>query len=204
MTLIKSISGIRGTIGGTPGSALTPLDIVKFVSAFSTFVAEKETAGKLRFVVGRDARVSGDLVNKLVCGTLMGMGVDVIDVGLSTTPTVEMKVVFEKAHGGIILTASHNPGQWNALKLLNSKGEFISASDGARLLELVEQSLFDYAEIDDIGVYSEDDTAIQQHIENDLAQEILSGHFKPGNTIGVDVENDRIVFKLRDDSQSAA
>ena len=152
MTLIKSISGIRGTIGGTPGSALTPLDIVKFVSAFSTFIAEKETAEKLRFVVGRDARVSGDMVNKLVCGTLMGMGVDVIDLGLSTTPTVEMKVVFEKAHGGIILTASHNPGQWNALKLINSKGEFISAADGARVLELAEKNAFDFTQVSDLGV----------------------------------------------------
>ncbi len=165
MTLIKSISGIRGTIGGTPGEALTPIDIVKFVSAFAGFIGEKENAGKLKFVVGRDARISGDMVNRLVCGTLMGMGVDVIDVGLSTTPTVEMKVVFEKAHGGIILTASHNPGQWNALKLLNGKGEFISADDGLRVLDIAEQNAIDFPGVDDLGVYSEDKNAIQQHID---------------------------------------
>jgi len=169
MTLIKSISGIRGTIGGAPGEALTPLDIVKFVSAFARFIAEKEQTDKLSFVVGRDARISGEMVNKLVCGTLMGMGADVIDVGLSTTPTVEMKVVFEQAHGGIILTASHNPGQWNALKLLNSKGEFISAADGAHVLELAEKSAFDFAQVSDLGIYEEDQNAIQQHIDAILA-----------------------------------
>lgn len=169
MTLIKSISGIRGTIGGIPGRSLTPIDIVKFVSAFAGFIGEEEDAAKLKFVVGRDARVSGDMVNRLVCGTLMGMGVDVIDVGLSTTPTVEMKVVFENAHGGIILTASHNPGQWNALKLLNGKGEFISADDGARVLYLAEQNTTEFPGVESLGVYSEDKNAIQQHIKAILA-----------------------------------
>ena len=165
MTLIKSISGIRGTIGGDPGQGLTPIDVVKFVSAFSAFIRENESSGKLKFIVGRDARVSGDMVNRLVCGTLMGMGVDVIDVGLSTTPTVEMMVVFEKAQGGIILTASHNPGQWNALKLLNGKGEFISAEDGARVLDLAEKDAYSYADVKDLGTYAEDRTAIMQHID---------------------------------------
>ena len=169
MTLIKSISGIRGTIGGAPGEGLTPLDIVKFVSAFAAFIISKEQADQLRFVVGRDARVSGDMVNKLVCGTLLGMGVDVIDIGLSTTPTVEMKVVFEQAHGGIILTASHNPGQWNALKLLNGKGEFISAEDGAQLLEIAEKASFNFAEVESLGSYTQDQQAIQQHIDAILA-----------------------------------
>ncbi|RLD36781.1 MAG: phosphoglucosamine mutase [Bacteroidetes bacterium] len=169
MTLIKSISGIRGTIGGIPGRSLTPIDIVKFVSAFAGFIGEGEDAAKLKFIVGRDARISGDMVNRLVCGTLMGMGVDVIDVGLSTTPTVEMKVVFENAHGGIILTASHNPGQWNALKLLNGKGEFISADDGVRVLYLAEQNTTEFPGVESLGVYSEDKNAIQQHIEAILA-----------------------------------
>ncbi len=165
MTLIKSISGIRGTIGGDPGQGLTPIDVVKFVSAFSAFIRENESSGKLKFIVGRDARVSGDMVNRLVCGTLMGMGVDVLAVGISNTTTVEMMVVFEKAQGGIILTASHNPGQWNALKLLNGKGEFISAEDGARVLDLAEKDAYSYADVKDLGTYAEDRTAIMQHID---------------------------------------
>lgn len=165
MTLIKSISGIRGTIGGAAGEGLTPLDIVKFTAAFASFIKENEQAEKLKFIVGRDARVSGDMVNRLVSGTLLGMGVDVIDVGLSTTPTVEMKVVQEQAQGGIILTASHNPGQWNALKLLNGLGEFITASDGERVLELAEKESFSFAEVDDLGTYVKDEQAIIQHIK---------------------------------------
>lgn len=165
MTLIKSISGIRGTIGGAAGEGLTPLDIVKFTAAFASFIKENEQAEKLKFIVGRDARVSGDMVNRLVSGTLLGMGVDVIDVGLSTTPTVEMKVVHEEAQGGIILTASHNPGQWNALKLLNGLGEFITASNGERVLELAEKESFDFAEVDDLGTYVKDEQAIIQHIK---------------------------------------
>ena len=164
MTLIKSISGIRGTIGGVPGEALTPIDIVKFVSAFATFIRETEQVEKVRLVVGRDARISGEMVNKLVNGTLMGMGVDVVDVGLSTTPTVEMKVVFEKAHGGIILTASHNPAHWNALKLLNSRGEFLSAEDGERILHLAESAAMTFAEVHDLGKYRQDTQALIHHI----------------------------------------
>jgi len=169
MTLIKSISGIRGTIGGAPGEGLTPVDIVKFVSAFATFIRESGSGDRLTFVVGRDARVSGDMVNRLVCGTLMGMGVDVIDVGLSTTPTVEMKVVFEKADAGIILTASHNPGQWNALKLLNGKGEFINAAEGARVLAIAENNETGYSGVEHLGNYRVDDSAIQEHVEAILA-----------------------------------
>jgi phosphomannomutase len=165
MTLIKSISGIRGTIGGMAGEGLTPIDIVKFTAAFASFIAENTDADKMKFIVGRDARVSGDMVNRLVGGTLLGMGVDVIDVGLSTTPTVEMKVVSENAHGGIILTASHNPGQWNALKLLNGKGEFISADDGARVLELAASESFDFAAVESLGSYVKDEQAIIQHIK---------------------------------------
>jgi len=169
MTLIKSISGIRGTIGGAPGEGLTPVDIVKFVSAFATFIRERGSENRLVFVAGRDARVSGDMVNRLVCGTLMGMGVDVIDVGLSTTPTVEMKVVAEKADAGIILTASHNPGQWNALKLLNANGEFINADEGARVLAIAENNEVNFSGVEALGGYRVDEHAIQQHIEAILA-----------------------------------
>jgi phosphomannomutase len=132
LTLIKSISGIRGTIGGQSGNALTPIDVVKFTAAFGSMI--KQESNDCKIVVGRDARISGDMVNRLVCATLNGLGIDVIDLGLSTTPTVEMAVVMEQANGGIILTASHNPKQWNALKLLNSKGEFISDELGKQML----------------------------------------------------------------------
>jgi len=134
MTLIKSISGIRGTIGGKPGDSFTPIDIVKFTTAFGTWAKEK--ASNNTMVIGRDARISGEMVNNLVIGTLRSIGIDVVDLGLSTTPTVEMAVPIEEAAGGIILTASHNPKQWNALKLLNHKGEFISAADGAEVLDM--------------------------------------------------------------------
>lgn len=173
MTLIKSISGIRGTIGGAVGEGLTPVDIVKFVAALATFIQQQESGRKMKFVVGRDARVSGDMVNRLVCGTLLGMGVDVIDTALSTTPTVEMKVMFENAQGGIIVTASHNPAQWNALKLLNGKGEFISASDGARVLELAENESFDFSTVDELGSYKQDSQSIQQHIDAILALPLI-------------------------------
>ena len=169
MTLIKSISGIRGTIGGSPGAGLTPDDIVSFVSAFATFISENQGGGRIKIVVGRDARISGDMVNRLVCGTLMGMGADVVDVGLSTTPTVEMKVVREKAQGGIILTASHNTKQWNALKLLNGLGEFISAADGERVLELAAKKAYAFAATEDLGTCVTDDRAIQEHIGAILA-----------------------------------
>jgi phosphomannomutase len=165
MTLIKSISGIRGTIGGAPGQGLTPVDIVKFVSAFVQLIQEDHPGKKMKFILGRDARISGEMVNRLVSGTLMGMGVDVIDAGLSTTPTIEMKVVFEKAHGGIILTASHNPGQWNALKLLNNRGEFINAEEGERLLKMADDSNYRYSEVGNLGSYTADKRAMDEHIK---------------------------------------
>ncbi len=168
MTLIKSISGIRGTIGGTPGDCLSPIDIVKFTSAFA-FLLKRESENRLKVVVGRDARVSGAMVNNLVTGTLMGMGVDVVDVGLSTTPTVEMAVKDLSADGGIILTASHNPWQWNALKLLNREGEFISAELGEQLLSLANIGSFSYAPVDKLGTVTYDDSQIRKHIEKILA-----------------------------------
>lgn len=167
MALIKSISGIRGTIGGAAGEALTPIDVVKFTAAFGTWVLAQTQNRTI--VVGRDARISGDMVNKLVIGTLQGLGIDVIDLGLSTTPTVEMAVPARQAGGGIILTASHNPKQWNALKLLNDKGEFISDADGKRVLELAEQEAFDFAQVTALGQVSSDDEALQKHIDAILA-----------------------------------
>lgn len=161
MTLIKSISGIRGTIGGKPGDNLTPIDAVKFAAAFGTWV--KLRGGK-KVVIGRDARISGEMISTLVTSTLQGLGLDVIDLGLSTTPTVEIAVPLEKAGGGIILTASHNPAQWNALKLLNEKGEFISGDDGAAVLKLAEQEAFDFAEVTKLGKYTQNDTYIKKHI----------------------------------------
>ncbi|MDP4828236.1 MAG: phosphoglucosamine mutase, partial [Flavobacteriales bacterium] len=163
MTLIKSISGIRGTIGGAPGDALTPLDVVRFTAAFASFMG----AGKkrMKIVIGRDARISGPMVQKLVVGTLQGMGVDVVDLGLSTTPTVEVAVPGLKADAGIILTASHNPKQWNALKLLNGKGEFISAAEGQKVLDIAESESYSFADVDDLGSYSTDDTWMDKHIQ---------------------------------------
>ncbi|MCB0805108.1 MAG: phosphoglucosamine mutase [Bacteroidales bacterium] len=169
MTLIKSISGIRGTIGGSPGDGLNPPDIVKFTTAFVRFIRKRSRKEKLKIVIGRDGRVSGEMVNRLVSGTLMSMGADVIDGGLSTTPTVEMAVTREQADGGIILTASHNPKQWNALKLLNEKGEFISASDGADVLKLAEDEDFIYTGVDEIGKYITKDDFITHHIRQVLA-----------------------------------
>lgn len=169
MTLIKSISGIRGTIGGLPGDNLTPIDVVKFTAAFATTIQEVYPKKRLQFVVGRDARISGEMVEQLVCATLSGMGIDVINTGLSTTPTVEMAVVQLKADAGIILTASHNPKQWNALKLLNSKGEFISASEGARVLDLAKREAFSFAEVDELGKITIDTTTIEKHIQAILA-----------------------------------
>ena len=172
MTLIKSISGIRGTIGGAPDEGLTPLDIVKFTSAYGTWLKSKN-AGKLKVVIGRDARLSGSMVTNIVSGTLQGLGIDVIDLELSTTPTVEVAVPMENAQGGIILTASHNPKQWNALKLLNDKGEFISAQDGADLLAIAEANAFDYADVDDLGSYSKDDSYLDKHIQSILDLELV-------------------------------
>jgi phosphomannomutase len=165
MTLIKSISGIRGTIGGKAGDGLTPLDIVKFTSAYAEFLKKYSSKKALTVVVGRDARISGEMVNRLVTGTLIGCGIDVIDLGLSTTPTVEVAVTAEKADGGIILTASHNPKQWNALKLLNEKGEFISGEDGAELLEIAENEAFDFAEVDNLGNITTINNYMERHIQ---------------------------------------
>jgi phosphomannomutase len=167
LTLIKSISGIRGTIGGAAGEGLTPLDIVKFTSAFGSWAVKR--SGLKKIVLGRDARLSGTMVNNLVIGTLQGLGIDVIDLGLSTTPTVEVAVPDEQAAGGIILTASHNPKQWNALKLLNEKGEFISDTDGKEVLEIAESSDFIYADVNDLGKVINDDTYLQKHIDKILA-----------------------------------
>ncbi len=170
MTLIKSISGIRGTIGGKPGDALTPVDIVKFSAAYGMWLlAQNDAKTKCKVVIGRDARISGPMVHNLVCGTLMGLGIDIVDVGLSTTPTVEMAVTFHHAQGGVILTASHNPKQWNALKLLNSKGEFISAADGEKLLKIAESDKVSFAEVTKLGTMQKDDTALQKHIDAVLA-----------------------------------
>lgn len=162
MTLIKSISGIRGTIGGKAGEALTPIDIVKFAAAYGTWAKEKSGINKI--VIGRDARISGQMVSQLVTSTLVGLGIDVVDLGLSTTPTVELAVPAEKAAGGIILTASHNPMQWNALKLLNEKGEFISGADGAEVLKIAETADFNFAEVQKLGVVKQDDSYIDKHI----------------------------------------
>ncbi|MBO5771224.1 MAG: phosphoglucosamine mutase, partial [Alistipes sp.] len=151
MTLIKSISGIRGTIGGEIGDNLTPIDIVKFTVAYARFMSEKHCGKRLTIVVGRDARISGGMVESLIEGTLLGCGVDVINVGLCTTPGTEMAVITHKADGGIIITASHNPKQWNALKLLNEKGEFLNDSEGKKVLELAEDSDFDFADVDNLG-----------------------------------------------------
>ncbi|MCL2414354.1 MAG: phosphoglucosamine mutase [Bacteroidales bacterium] len=169
MALIKSISGIRGTIGGVADQGLTPIDVVKFTSGFAMFIKQKQKKDNLTFVIGRDARISGEMVNHLAVGTLLGMGVNVIDTGLSTTPTVEMAVTMSNADGGIILTASHNPKEWNALKLLNEKGEFISAKDGEEVLRLGENpSEIQFSEVDKLGTYSQDSTFIKKHIDEIL------------------------------------
>ncbi len=167
MTLIKSISGIRGTIGGRPGEAFTPIDIVKFTAAFGHFIQQRTGINKI--VVGRDARVSGEMVRNLVVGTLQSLGIDVIDLGLSTTPTVEVAVPAEGAGGGIILTASHNPAQWNALKLLNDNGEFINDAEGRHVLELAENLDFDFAEVDQLGKVTIDNSYLVKHIKQILA-----------------------------------
>ena len=169
MTLIKSISGIRGTIGGPTGDTLNPLDIVKFTTAYATFMKRRATGeGRKKIVVGRDARISGDMVRNVVCGTLMGMGLDVIDIDLATTPTTELAVRWTGALGGIIITASHNPRQWNALKLLNSEGEFLTKDDGNEVLSMAEKEDFDYADVDSLGSYTRDDSFNQRHIESVL------------------------------------
>lgn len=165
MTLIKSISGIRGTIGGKVNEGLTPVDAVKFAAAYGTWLKRNNPNTKHKVVVGRDARISGKMISDLVISTLSGLGIDVIDLGLSTTPTVEIAVPMENAQGGIILTASHNPKQWNALKLLNQKGEFISGKDGENVLQIAENEDFLFAEVDDLGIITQDDSYLQKHID---------------------------------------
>lgn len=184
MTLIKSISGIRGTIGGRSGDTLNPLDIVKFTSAYATFIRRSGKSKSNTIVVGRDARISGEMVKNVVCGTLMGIGYDVINIGLATTPTTELAVRMTQAAGGIIITASHNPRQWNALKLLNHEGEFLTKSEGNEVLDIAESEDFNYADVDHLGHYSEDASFDQRHIESVLAlklvdrEAIKKAHFK--------------------------
>ncbi len=184
MTLIKSISGIRGTIGGRPGDNLTPIDAVKFAAAYGIWLKEYSQKEQLKVAIGRDARLSGEMIQNLVVSTLVGLGVDVIDLGLSTTPTVEIAVPLEEADGGIILTASHNPKQWNALKLLNEKGEFLDAEQGKKILEIAEREDFDFAEVDDLGTITKNDAYIDIHIDEVLnlslvdAETIRNAKFK--------------------------
>ncbi|WP_419211676.1 phosphoglucosamine mutase [Maribacter sp. X9] len=168
MTLIKSISGIRGTIGGKPGDNLTPIDAVKFAAAYGIWLKDYSKKQKLKVVIGRDARLSGEMIQNLVVSTLVGLGIDVVDLNLSTTPTVEIAVPMEKADGGIILTASHNPKQWNALKLLNEKGEFLDAAQGAKILEIAEMEDFDFSDVDDLGEITKNDSYIDIHIDEVL------------------------------------
>ena len=184
MTLIKSISGIRGTIGGKPGDTLNPLDIVKFTSAYATFIRRSGKSKSNTIVVGRDGRISGDMVRNIVCGTLMGIGYDVVNIGMATTPTTELAVAMEQAAGGIIITASHNPRQWNALKQLNEKGEFLTAADGEEVLAIAEREDFEYASVDSLGKYTEDNSFNQRHINSVLnlklvdREAIKNAHFK--------------------------
>ena len=190
MTLIKSISGIRGTIGGKPGEGLSPLDVVKFTASYATWAKQQTGGGKLRIVVGRDARISGAMVSSLVIATLNGMGCDVVNIGLATTPTTEIAVTEENAAGGIILTASHNPKQWNALKLLNSKGEFLNAGEGAKILEIAAAEDFSFAEVDELGKTVEKDyTGI--HIQKVLGLELVDVEAiqKAGFSVAIDAVN---------------
>lgn len=184
MTLIKSISGIRGTIGGRSGDTLNPLDIVKFTSAYATFIRRSGKSTSNTIIVGRDARISGEMVKNVVCGTLMGIGYDVTDIGLATTPTTELAVRMTGAAGGIIITASHNPRQWNALKLLNAEGEFLTAADGSEVLAIAEKEDCEYADVDKLGKYTADDTFDRKHIDAVLALDLVDvetikkAHFK--------------------------
>ena len=173
MTLIKSISGIRGTIGGPTGDTLNPLDIVKFTSAYATFIANRHPDKKLKIVVGRDARISGQMVQQTVCGTLIGIGANVLDIGLASTPTTELAVTATQAQGGIIITASHNPRNWNALKLLNENGEFLTANDGNQILSLAQREAFTYTDIDNLGTYTTDTTSGTRHIDSVLALKLV-------------------------------
>jgi phosphomannomutase len=190
MSLIKSISGIRGTIGGKAGEGLSPLDIVKFTAAYATLIQSKNKQGKT-IVVGRDARISGEMVRDVVIGTLRGMGLDVVDIGLATTPTTELAVVMENAAGGIILTASHNPKQWNALKLLNEKGEFLNAAEGNEILRIAENESFTFAEVDKLGQMKIDRSYTKKHIDHVLALKLVDADAiqKANFTVAIDTVN---------------
>ncbi len=191
MTLIKSISGIRGTIGGTAGEGLNPLDITKFVAAYATLIRKTTSVKSNTIVVGRDARISGEMVRSCVCGTLMGMGFDVIDIGLASTPTTELAVTMSGSCGGIILTASHNPKQWNALKLLNEKGEFLNAAEGNEVLSIAAAEAFEFADIDHVGHYAKDDSYNQKHIDSVLALDLVDVEAirKAGFKVAIDCVN---------------
>ena len=186
MTLIRSISGIRGTIGGEPGKGLTPLDVVRYSAAYGSMIRSRSNGKRPRIVLGRDARVSGPMVRDLVAATLAGLGIDVLDLGLATTPTVELAVTGENAQGGIILTASHNPGQWNALKLLNNEGEFISALDGQFVLELAEKEKFDFAPVEELGIIRPVSGWTRRHIDAILALDLV-------DTVAIKQANFRVV-----------
>ena len=191
MTLIKSISGIRGTIGGRTGDTLNPLDIVKFTTAYATFIRRSGKSQSGKIVVGRDARISGEMVKNVVCGTLMGVGYDVINIGLATTPTTELAVQMAGADGGIIITASHNPRQWNALKLLNHEGEVLTAAEGSEVLAIAEKEDFEYADVDHLGHYIEDNTFDQRHIDSVLNLKLVDVEAikKAGFKVCVDAVN---------------
>ena len=191
MSLIKSISGIRGTIGGKAGDGLSPLDIVKFTAAYATFIRKSTTKTSNVIVVGRDARLSGHMVNDIVVGTLTGMGFDVVNIGLATTPTTELAVTWENACGGIILTASHNPKQWNALKLLNEKGEFLNDAEGKEVLKIAEEESFCFAEVDDLGHEFKNETYTRRHIDSVLALDLVDVEAirKANFTVAVDAVN---------------
>lgn len=191
MTLIKSISGIRGTIGGRACEGLNPLDIVKFTSAYATLIRRTGKVKSNKIVVGRDARISGEMVRSVVCGTLMGMGFDVVDIGLASTPTTELAVTMEGACGGIILTASHNPRQWNALKLLNEQGEFLNAEEGGEVLRIAEAEDFDFADVDALGSYRSDDTYNQKHIDRVLGLKLVDAEAirRAGFRVALDTVN---------------
>lgn len=191
MSLIKSISGIRGTIGGNPGDGLSPLDVVKFTSAFATFLQRNNPGRRLTLVVGRDARLSGAMVDRLVVGTLQGMGIDVLETGLSTTPTTEMAVIDNHADGGIIITASHNPKHWNALKLLNARGEFINNAEGQEVISIAESDSYTYCDVDQLGQVTEDFDTIDKHIQRVLGLKLVDREAiaKAGFRVAVDAVN---------------
>lgn len=191
MSLIKSISGIRGTIGGNPGDGLSPLDVVKFTSAFATFLQRNNPGRRLTLVVGRDARLSGAMVDRLVVGTLQGMGIDVLETGLSTTPTTEMAVIDNHADGGIIITASHNPKHWNALKLLNARGEFINNAEGQEVISIAESDSYTYCDVDQLGQVTEDFDTIDKHILRVLGLKLVDREAiaKAGFRVAIDAVN---------------